>query len=114
MSVVEEHATTNHPRTYASIPINHSNVYAGRDISYRQFANAINRCTHWLRSQIGLESTEIPLAYVGPSDLRYQILSLAAAKSGHVVRIHFLEPLPHQAAIIDLAVAAQLVGWSRL
>jgi acyl-coenzyme A synthetase/AMP-(fatty) acid ligase len=83
--VIDERARDNHKRPYASIP-NSNNVKDGfRDITYRTFANAINRCAIWLKDEIGISTSFEAMVYIGPADLRYQILCMAAVKTGHVV-----------------------------
>lgn len=87
MTVVDERAAENYQRPIASIPRS-SNVKEGyRDISYAAFSNAINRCANWIWMTIGTSSTFEPLVYLAPNDFRYQILAMAAIKTGHVVCI---------------------------
>lgn len=86
-AVIDERARNNHERPFASVPLT-ADVRDGlRDVSYRAFANAINRCARWLASNLGASTTFENLAYMGPSDMRYFILAMAAVKSGHVVRV---------------------------
>lgn len=56
-----------------------------RDINYKEAANAINRCAHWLQKSLGPEGPRV-FCYLGPLDIRYLILVLAAPKAGHIVR----------------------------
>ena len=83
-SIIDERARERHARPIASIP---SSPTSYRDVSYWEFANAVNRCTHWLLREVGTSHTFDTLAYLGPNDLRYQILIVAAIKSGHVVSL---------------------------
>jgi hypothetical protein len=85
--VIDERARANHKQPYASIPLTGKTSDGFRDISYRVFANAIDRTAAWLLDSFGgcLDSFET-IVYVGASDLRYQILAIAAVKSGFVVR----------------------------
>ena len=83
--VIDERARDNHAQAYASIPRTNNPRDGYRDISYRQFANAVNRCAIWLKAQIGLSTKFEALAYMGPVDLRYQILCMGAVKAGYVV-----------------------------
>ncbi|KAF7949957.1 hypothetical protein EAE96_007263 [Botrytis aclada] len=53
-----------------------------RDINYKTVANAVNRCAHWLREMLGTEKSRV-FCYLGPLDLRYVILAMAAPKAGH-------------------------------
>ncbi|KAI0188957.1 thioester reductase domain-containing protein [Xylaria flabelliformis] len=52
------------------------------DINYKTVANAVNRCAHWLKQTLGTEQPRV-FCYLGPIDLRYIILVLAAPKAGH-------------------------------
>ncbi|MCJ1306689.1 hypothetical protein MMC25_000332 [Agyrium rufum] len=61
-----------------------------RHITYRQYADAINSAATWLETQLGESSKGQVIPYIGPSDLRYPILTLAALKAGCVML--FLSP----------------------
>ncbi|KAI1735225.1 acetyl-CoA synthetase-like protein [Xylaria scruposa] len=52
------------------------------DITYKTIANAVNRCAHWLKQTLGTDQPRV-FCYLGPIDLRYIILVLAAPKAGH-------------------------------
>jgi acyl-CoA synthetase (AMP-forming)/AMP-acid ligase II len=83
--LIDERAHANHARPFASIPRS-SNIEQGfYDVSYRQFANAINRCAHWLVDTLGRPSSSEVLVYLAAPDLRYQILAIAALKAGYYV-----------------------------
>ena len=84
-AVIDERAEAGHRRPYASIPRSKDAKDGFQDISYRVFANAINRCALWIKEKIGTSSNFEPLVYLGYSDLRYQIICMAAVKSGHIV-----------------------------
>lgn len=94
-NVIDERAHYGHKRAYASIPKSADVSRGFRDITYRVFANAINRCALWIREQMGTSSTYDAVVYIGPADLRYQILCMAAVKTGHVVSI----PVSFQASL---------------
>ncbi|USW56818.1 Putative AMP-dependent synthetase/ligase, short-chain dehydrogenase/reductase SDR, ANL [Septoria linicola] len=83
--VVDERAAADHKRPYASIPLGSTAKEGFRDVSYATFANAINACATWLKDSIGTSSHEDTIAYIGPADMRYHILALAAVKTGHVM-----------------------------
>lgn len=85
-NVIDERARSGWSIPYASIPRNGKTEEGYEDISFSRFANAIDRCAHWLRSEVGTSTTYEPLAYMGPLDLRYQILAMAATKAGFCVR----------------------------
>ncbi len=82
-SVIDERAESNHQRPFASIPISNDVRKGYQDISYKVFANAINRCALWIKQHIGQSSSFETLAYIGVNDLRYHILCMAAVKTGH-------------------------------
>lgn len=90
--VIDERARNRHSRAYASIPLTNDPRDGFWDVSYAVFANAINRCAIWLRKEIGTSSSFETLVYIGPQDLRYQILCIAAIKTGHVVSLLSLRP----------------------
>lgn len=52
------------------------------DVTAQQFANAINRAAWWIQSHLGKGSNYPTVGYLGPGDLRYQILSIALVKVG--------------------------------
>jgi acyl-CoA synthetase (AMP-forming)/AMP-acid ligase II len=84
--LIDERAEANHARPHASIPKS-TDIEQGFDhVSYWAFANAINRCAHWLINTVGRSSSSEVLVYLATPDLRYQILAIAAVKAGYVVR----------------------------
>ncbi len=83
--LIDERARNHHSRPYASVPISKEPRDGFREISYIQFANAINRCARWILDQVGRSGSFEALAYMGPQDLRYQIIVIAAIKTGRVV-----------------------------
>lgn len=85
-TVIDNRAAAGHERPFASIPRSRSIRDGFRDITYSMLANAVNRCAGWLTDAIAFTKEDETIIYIGPSDLRYQILALAAAKSRHVVR----------------------------
>ena len=68
-----------------SVPISSNLMDGFRDISYGQVARAINRAAWWIDGNIGKSTTFETLAYMGPPDLRYAVLTVAAQKTGHTV-----------------------------
>lgn len=85
--VVDERAAQSDQTTlpYASIAQGASVQEGYRDISYATFANAINRAAQWLWDVAGKSEQPQTITYIGPFDLRYQILSLAVVKSNHIL-----------------------------
>ncbi|CAD6569068.1 MAG: hypothetical protein ASARMPRED_002384 [Alectoria sarmentosa] len=84
-TLVDEIAVTDPGRTFASIPKSSDLVDGFMDISYRKFARAVNRCAWWLTKELGEHTEPKPVLYLGPLDLRYLIIILAAAKAGHIL-----------------------------
>ncbi len=69
---------------YPVSPVSYDDGY--RTITYKDFANAINGLAWWLNKTLGKPSVEFEvLAYIGPNDIRYTALLLAAVKAGYVV-----------------------------
>ena len=65
-----------------------------RDVTWAEGANAINRAAWWLESKLGYGSDQAPIAYMGPQDIRYIILLVAAIKTKHkastiIYTLHF-------------------------
>ena len=83
--IIDGLALTNPRKVFASYPRS-SNLQEGfRDVNYLQLANAINACAWWIESQVGKSHVLETLAYIGPSDLRYAIFTVAAIKTGYKV-----------------------------
>ena len=57
-------------------------------ITYGKYANAINRVAWWIKENLGEGQGHPVIAYLGPPDILYNILSLAACKVGHQVSQH--------------------------
>ena len=72
--------------SYAEFPRSTTSYDAGyRKVNYRTFANAINGAAWWLHKIFGPGKDFEALAYIGPNDMRYNILILAAVKAGYKV-----------------------------
>lgn len=83
--LVDDIAYSDPQRPFVSIPRS-SNLQEGyEDISYRAFAKAVNSCAWWIEKELGRDQQSKTLFYIGPLDLRYLIVLLAAAKTGHIV-----------------------------
>lgn len=88
VSLIDQYAADEPEKLYASVPRNEEDLSQGfKDITYAQLANAINNASWWLESTLGKSNGNFEtFAYVGPKDLMYQILAVAAAKVGRRVR----------------------------
>lgn len=85
--IVDETAKANPGKVFASIPRTGDLKDGFVNVSFGDFARAINRTARWMEDVLGLCTTFETLAYIGTSDLRYYILMVAAAKVGYKVRM---------------------------
>ena len=94
-AVIDHCAEKNPNRIYASIPYTDDPADGYRDITYRQFATAIDKAAWWLQSVIGKGNGGIfdTFAYTGPKGLRYPVLAIAAIKIGKRVRTDLASPI---------------------
>jgi acyl-CoA synthetase (AMP-forming)/AMP-acid ligase II len=86
--VLDYLAATNPDGLFAEYPLSAISYDEGyHSITYSDFANVVNGLAHWIRYTLGNPRTEYEvLAYMGPNDLRYPALVLAAVKAGYIVR----------------------------
>lgn len=56
-------------------------------ITWRQYANAIDKVAYWIDEQLGKASACDTVAYFGPNDPRYAILIPAINKTGRKVSL---------------------------
>ncbi|KAL9616868.1 MAG: hypothetical protein Q9160_008290 [Pyrenula sp. 1 TL-2023] len=54
-----------------------------REITYRDMSDAVNRTAYLLQKVFGKSADFTSLAYAGPSDYRCNVVTMAAAKTGH-------------------------------
>ncbi|KAF8859904.1 acetyl-CoA synthetase-like protein [Acephala macrosclerotiorum] len=81
--IIDERARSEYERPVAMFPKTRGLSAGFREISYAQFANAINRVCWWLEETMpDLVEKEGSFAYFGPNDLRYLIFVLATMKTG--------------------------------
>ena len=88
ISVIDERGRLEPSSPWVSMPKDEPDLSQGfQDITYGQFANAVNHAAHWFERNLPLASEPFqPFAYSGARDLRYPILAAAAAKCQRVVR----------------------------
>lgn len=87
-TVVDQIAETEPEAVWAAVSVSPTGIDAGyTNITYQQFANAINSVARWLEEELGRgDSTELVVYLgVGGSDVRYVILLIAAVKAGYYV-----------------------------
>ncbi len=86
-NVVDGAAKTTPDLVYAELPRSSVDLSQGfRQVTYHDFANAINGIAWWLRKSVGPSETFETLTYIGPNDLRHNLLLLGAVKAGYKVR----------------------------
>lgn len=83
--LIDERAEKDWKQPFTSFSRSANPIDGFEDISYRQFANAINRCAWWMQGVLGESHEHNTIAYTGPSDIRYGILTIAAIKTGFKV-----------------------------
>lgn len=87
-AIVDSRAQTQPDRLYgATTSIGDDGKVNLKKITYYDMSNAVNRCAQWLESRFGKSTDYTTIAYAGPSDYRYTIVAMAAAKTGHKVRL---------------------------
>ncbi|KAE8164394.1 thioester reductase domain-containing protein [Aspergillus tamarii] len=83
-AVLDEVAESDPERVFVSVPRSSNLADGFKDIPYGTFAKAVNKCAWYLREQLGKDSIPKTILYMGPLDVRYLIIILAAAKAGHM------------------------------
>ncbi|KAK3172369.1 hypothetical protein OEA41_005690 [Lepraria neglecta] len=108
-STIDYYAAEAPDKIYASVPRSEDLSDGFFDVSYKQFADAINHASWWLDSMLGkCNGSFDTFAYAGPKDLRYPVLAVAATKVGRKIllpssfvtaaaQIHLLEATGSQA-----------------
>ena len=71
---------------YAEFPISPTSYKLGyRKITQGDLAKAANGVAWWLEKMLGKGKNFQTLAYVGPNDMRYNVMILGAVKAGYKV-----------------------------
>lgn len=87
VQTIQERAKQVHGNYWASFPRNGKNMSSKfTHVSFRELNNIANAVSYSLKQW--LPKSDIPsqpFAYVGPNDIRYPILAIAAAKARKVV-----------------------------
>ncbi|KAI0543532.1 hypothetical protein F4679DRAFT_568274 [Xylaria curta] len=88
--VVDSYTKTNPNKVYASIPKSANDLSSGfQDVTMRKLAAMVNFLSWWLKDTIGIGSLNA-IGYIGPSDIRYAAIFLAAVKCRY--KILFISP----------------------
>lgn len=89
VSMIDHHAMMKPNDPWVSLPVDDDDLSKGyKDISWRQFGNGVNHAVRWLKEELPASMFSAPFqafGYVGPKDLIYPILTVAAAKLGLVI-----------------------------
>lgn len=85
-TLIDQIAQENAERIFCVVPKSLNPEDGVRDVSYRDLAQAINRCSWWIRQELGEGVDFATIAYLGPLDLMYHILTIAAIKTGFKVK----------------------------
>lgn len=99
-TVVDETAKSHPDLPYAHVPIS-SNVGDGfKSVSFSDLATATNHLAAWISETLGRSTSFETIAYMGPGDLRYVVVFLAAVKCGYKVNtlkfpLHDLKQVGH-------------------
>jgi len=103
--VLDRRAHSEPDRVWAKFPVSARSYDQGfRPATYRQIRNAVNRVAWMLAETIGASTQFDTLAYLGPNDLRYHIVVLAAIKTGYKA---FL-PSPRNSTIAQMDLFSRL------
>ncbi|KAI1332355.1 nonribosomal peptide synthetase [Xylariaceae sp. FL0255] len=101
--IVDERAATTPNEEIFSIPRNNSNPADGwKPVTWKEFANAVNWVAKRIHEISGMAApgTFPTVAYIGPSDPRYIVLTIATIKMGY--KALFISPRNSQEGQINL------------
>lgn len=91
-TIIDQLARSNPDNIWAEYPSSPTTLDDGfQQITYAQFARAVNSSARHIQQVLGRRGTGEPLAYLAPNDPRCSIAVIAAMKAGFSVR----EPLFH-------------------
>lgn len=84
-TLIDQYATQQPDRTFVAIPKSTDLRDGWKDISYLTYSRAINFCSWWIEENLGKGQNFETISYMGPLDLRYLIILIAAVKTGYTV-----------------------------
>lgn len=94
--VVDHYARLEPTRVYASVPRSAVDLADGfQDVTMAKLASIVNSLSWWLEGTVGVGSLNA-IAYIGPADIRYAAMFLAAVKCGYKVCTTFLDSHVHK------------------
>lgn len=83
--VVDKLSRSDPKRVYATFQLSSDLSRGFCDVTMLEVAQAINKLAWWIEMNLGRSTVFETIAYIGPSDLRYAIVFLAAVKCGYKV-----------------------------
>lgn len=92
ITLIDEYANTERSSVWGVIASDERDLSKGfKNITYGNFANAINLASRWLQDHLPPQTCDFDtIAYVGPKDVRYPIIAVAAAKLKKKVSLHYV------------------------
>ncbi|KAF1940667.1 ochratoxin A non-ribosomal peptide synthetase [Clathrospora elynae] len=103
-NIVKQNAQADPHGTFARVPAGTAYTDGFVDVTKLQLHNAVNFTASLIKRCLGDSTTFETLAFIGPSDLRYSIIIVAAIKAGYKI---FL-PSPRNSEEAQLALLAGL------
>lgn len=83
--LVDQLAVSDPDRVFLSYQLGPRPKDGYRDVTYKEFAAAVNRYSWWLDKTLGHSDSFSTLTYFGSRDLRSTVVMYAAVKTGHKV-----------------------------
>lgn len=88
--LIDEIAENDPTALWIEYPADPTSYDAGyKQITYTQFANAINGTARWMEDALGRGENGETLTYIGPNDPLYGVLVVAAVKAGYKVNAYY-------------------------
>lgn len=81
VKIIEEKAKWTPDHTFVRFPGEGWETKGYSTITWRQYANGINKVAHWLDEQLGKSENNDTVAYMGPNDVRYAFVWPALNRS---------------------------------
>ena len=87
INIIEEKAKWLSNHTFMRYPSANWELDGYHTITWKQYADAINKTAHWLDAELGKSTDNETVAYLGLNDARYAIMLGAMVKTGR--QVHF-------------------------
>jgi acyl-CoA synthetase (AMP-forming)/AMP-acid ligase II len=83
--IIDEKAEWIGDHTFMRYPAPNWEVDGYRTMTWRQYADAINKIAYWLDERLGTSQDNDTIAYLGPQDARYVFILPAVIKTNRKV-----------------------------